>query len=198
MQRRSSLLSERPPEGTSGERRFYAASAVVLLLAGLTLLFLPAVSRKDVAAFAASWLLFIALLMSLIRPLMYSRGVADAVMAVISAFLYGLTGWAAGSSRLSVIDNYRLVLCATLLSAGLAKLLVFIRMISSASLPMLAVCCAADTAAAGLLLLGAGGGSVSVFWAVGMAVLFDAAEETAAGVRLAAMYRGLRIGGKRE
>ena len=172
----SAYLSEKSRQNYRRECRFYIASGMVLLLGGLLLLVLPVVPQRAVVAFAASWLTFIALILSLLRPAVYGKGLADTVMGAITGFFYGLAGWLAGSSSLAAADGYRLVLFAVLTFASISRLLVFARMLMVTALPMLAVSCAAYLAAGVLILLGYPGGGAAVYWFMGMLLLVDAAE----------------------
>lgn len=172
----SAYLSDEARKNYRRECRFYVTSGVVLVLSGLLVLALPAVPQRTVIAFAASWLTFMALILSLLRPAAYGKGLADTVMGIITAFFYGLVGWLTGSASLGSADSYRLIIFAVLIFASISRLLVFARMLMVTALPMLAVSCAAYLAAGVLILLGYPGGSAAVYWFIGMLLLVDAAE----------------------
>lgn len=174
---RSSAFFSDNTKSLRPEFRFYVAFGVMLALAGLSVLSIPIINRGGIAAFIASWLLFIAAILALLRPALYGRGLPDMVAALITAFYYGFVGYIAGGENLLAMDGYRLAICAVLLFAGVARLLVFARMLSAAALPMELVCCVADITVAILLVQGIpGDGTITLYWYTGMLTLIDAAE----------------------
>lgn len=173
---RSAYFSDDPPARSRSENRFSLTFAGVLAAAGLTLLGMFLSGAQDVAAFAASWLCLICLILSVLRPAAYGKGVADVVMGLIAAFEYGLIGWLAGNSGQSDPAGYRVVLFAAFAFGGVARLLVFLRMISVQPLPFLAVNAAVSLLMGLLVLLEIPAGGRVLWWYAGMLFLFDAAE----------------------
>jgi hypothetical protein len=180
MTRVSAFISDKALGHYKRELHFYIVFALVLALCGLMLLLLPIKNRGDVVGFLVSWLLFIAVVLSLLRTALFGRGLPDFVAGFISAFFYGFVGYLAGGYNLMNIEGYRLAICAVLLFTGLSRLLVFARMLSVATMPMQLVCCLANMLSAALLFWGWPGSSASViYWYTGMLMLIDAAEQVA-------------------
>lgn len=173
---RSAFLAADPEPHIRGERRFNLAFAGILALAGLALLALPLPHQQETAAFAASWLCLICLILALLRPAAYGKGVADAVLGIIAAFGYGFVGWLAGSVGTVDANSFRVILFAAFAFGGVARLLVFLRMLPVRALPMLAATAAAHLAAAPLILLEIPSGSRMLWWYTGMLLLTDAAD----------------------
>lgn len=184
MAQRSAYFSAEPAARSRSESRFELTFAGVLALAGLTLLAIPLPRAQNVAAFTASWLSFICLLLSLLRPAAYGKGMADGVLGIIAAFGYGLVGWLAGNAGQTDPAGYRLVLFAAFAFGGVARLLVFLRMLSVQPLPVLAADAAVCLLVALLILMEIPSGSRMLWWYVGMLFLTDAAELTAQAAAL--------------
>lgn len=178
MARVSAFLAESdiPLSRYKREFRFYILFGASLSLCGVILLCVPAI-RVALVPFLASWLLFIAAILALIRPAMYGRGLPDGAVGLINAFFYGFIGYIAGGTNAMDIEGYKLIISIILLFAGLARLLVFARMISVTVLPMQLICFAADTLSTALLLWGFPDNKPSViYWYAGLILLIDAAE----------------------
>lgn len=173
---RSAYFSDDTAARSRNENRFGLTFAGVLAAAGLTLLGMFLSGTREVAAFAASWLCLICLILSVLRPAAYGKGVADVVMGLIAAFEYGLIGWLAGNAGQSDPAGYRLVLFAAFAFGGMARLLVFLRMLSVQPLPFLAADAAASLLAGLLILMEIPAGSRALWWYAGMLFLCDAAE----------------------
>lgn len=180
---RSAYFSDDASARCHSENRFGLAFAGVLAAAGLTLLGLF-LSAAPAAAFAASWLCLICAVLSVLRPAAYGKGMADAVMGLIAAFAYGLVGWLAGNAAQTDPAGYRAVLFAAFTFGGLARLLVFLRMIGVQPLPFLAADAAASLLAGALILMEIPAGGRILWWYAGMLFLFDAAELTAGAFAL--------------
>lgn len=181
---RSAFLAAEPNRHRKAERRFCLSFAGVLALAGLSLLAVPLPERREVTEFAASWLCLICLLLSLLRPAAYGKGVADAVLGIIAAFEYAFVGWLAGSAGQIDAGDYRIILFAAFCFGGVARLLVFLRMLPVRSLPMLAADAAGHLTAAPLILLEIPSGRRILWWYAGMLFLLDAAELAAQAAAL--------------
>ena len=185
MSRMSAFVSDKSDESYKGEFRYDMVFGAALALCGFLLLAVPVVSRSEVVPFLASWMLFIAVIMSLLRPALFRRGLPDAVMALLSAALYGFLGYAAGGANIFSIEGYRLVLCILLLFMGFARLTVFARMLAVAAMPMQLVCAAADIVSGALLFWSSPDGMISViYWYAGMLLLIDGAASAAEAVEL--------------
>ncbi len=184
MSLRSAFLATDPDRHIRGERRFDLAFAGMLTLAALALLALPLPRQRYMAAFVASWLCLICLILALLRPAAYGKGVADVVLGLIAAFGYGFVGWLAGSVGTVDANGFRAILFAAFAFGGVARLLVFLRMLPVRALPMLAVAAAAHLIAAPLILLEIPAGSRMLWWYAGMLLLTDAADYAAQAAAL--------------
>lgn len=181
----SAFIADRPSERYRGEFRYYVIYGALLTLSAFTLLSLPIFRAGAVLAFVASWLLFVVSLLAIVRPIVYRRGLPDAVSGLICAFFYGFVGYISGGTNLLYIEGYRLAICAVLLFMGFSRLLVFSRMITVASMPMLLFCFAADVVSGVLLLWGFPSSNAStIYWYAGMILLIDGLESILEAVTL--------------
>ena len=177
MSRTSAFISDKAVGHYKREFGYYVGFGIILALCSFLLLALPVINRGEIISFLASWMLFIAVIMALVRPAMFGRGMPDAVAGLISAFFYGFVGYIAGGANIMDIEGYRLAICIVLIFAGLSRLLVFARMLSVAVMPMQLVCFAADMLSAVLILWGFPSSRTSViYWYAGMILLIDGAE----------------------
>ena len=185
MARVSAFVSDRPYERFRGEFHYYLIYGILLAVSAFSLLSMPIFRAGAVLAFIASWLLFIVSILALIRPVLYRRGLPDAVSGLISTFFYGFVGYISGGTNLLNIEGYRLAICAVLLFMGFARLLVFSRMVTVAAMPMLLFCFAADVISGILLLWGFPSSSAStIYWYAGMVLLIDGIESILEAVTL--------------
>jgi uncharacterized membrane protein HdeD (DUF308 family) len=193
MSRESAFFSDKTDTASTrykNESRFYVLFGIVLAVCGMLLLTLPVI-HLSILFFVASWLLFVAVILAIIRPAMYARGLPDAVMGLLSAAFYGFIGYIADGENLMDIEGYKLALCVFLLFVGLARLIVFARMITVVNMPMQLICFAANILSAALLLWGVPSSKAStVYWYAGMLLLVDAVESFTEAIALSRHVEG--------
>lgn len=194
----SSFLSEDGERPFRGEFRFYIVYGLILCVCGLELLSVAVTHGAEITLFIASWLLFIAALLSMLRSVLYYRGFADIVMGILTASFYGFIGWAAGSAGFAGLNGYRILLCILLALSGLSRLLSFARLSTSSVMPLMAVLGAADLAGSVFLLGGYQDGAVSVWWTPGMLLLIAGIESMVESERLSHFMRKLRSADEEE
>lgn len=127
---RSSVLTEGGASRRPGlETGVTIASGVCRLAGGAAMLLLPfAGAISGAVIFAAGWLLLFCLVLTLVRAIAFNRGFPDFVMALFTAALYALAGWAVGTLRpgsLSALEDFRLLLALLLICTGVTRVLAF-------------------------------------------------------------------------
>lgn len=183
MWKTSAFVSERAraeKKRRAGEKRWLAVSACAGFLCGAALLLVPFTSG-GFAAFAASWLLLAVLALTLLRPVFYSRGVADAAMALLLSCLYALSGWVVGGGT-DDIGGWWLSFSLAFFLAGISRILAYARLLPLVNLPLLLLCGAAELASGALTFLGWPAQPLMLYWFLGMTFLlsgFEAAAEAA-------------------
>lgn len=182
MWKASAFVSEkaRAEKRRAGEKRWLIGCACTGFLCGAALLLVP-FTGGGYAAFAASWLLLAVLALTLLRPLFYSRGVADAAMALLLSCLYALSGWVVGSGT-DDIGRWWLSFSLAFFLAGISRILAYARLLPLVNLPLLLLCGAAELASGVLTFLGWPAQPLMLYWFLGMTFLlsgFEAAAEAA-------------------
>lgn len=169
-----------------GEKRYLGASASVCFLCGISLLLVPALPQSGAAVLAASWLLLAALLLTLLRPLFYSRGLPDIAMALLVSCLYALSGWVIGGEGAADIGRWWLSFSLAFFLAGISRVLAFARLLPLFNLPLLLVCGLGELTAGTFTFLGWPGEPRMLYWFLGMSFLLAGAEaaQEAAGIDL--------------
>lgn len=176
MLRQSSFVSETSSARADREEKYYIAFSIALFVCGALLLLTPLIDRNGAFILAAGWMLLLVLSLDILRPLFFSRGVADVVMAIITAAYYAFLGFAVGTDVLS-IENYRLGLCLAVFFAGISRILAYARMIVVVNLPLMPVCGFAEMAVAVMLFMGwPGEGAGMIYWLIGMTVVLTGFE----------------------
>lgn len=185
MKRLSSFFENEGEQRARSERKFYLAFGAVLALAGVLLLMFPIDAGYGLIVLLGGWILFIAVILSVLRPLLYRRGIADLVMGIIGAALFAMIGWAAGGVNINNIENYKFSICVLLIFAGIANTLVFARMMAIIGLPLLLFCAVADIAVALLMMVGFPDGRVPmIYWYLGMLLILNGLETISESYRL--------------
>lgn len=186
MRRQSAFVTENSHARLESEIKYYIVFAAVLFLCGVLLLMIPIFDKNGAFILAAGWALFAVFAMDIVRPMFFSRGLADAVMAILTGSFYALLGYVLGMNALS-IESYRLAVCLALFFAGISRILAFAGMISIINLPMMIVCGLAEMTAAFCLFMGwPGYGAAIIYWFVGMTVILSAFESVSEAARLRA------------
>ena len=165
----SAYLSEETTGRYKSEKNYYILFAVVLLASGAVLLLLPVARAAGPFVLAAGWLLLFDMILSFLRPVLYSRGMADVVMGIVSGLYYGLVSWSVSGVSISEIEGFRIFISLFLIFTGVARIMEFARMTSVKVLPVTLICGAADIAVAALLFAGVPGGNTRMIcWYLGM------------------------------
>lgn len=173
----SSYLDEDAEERLNNERGYYRVFGALLFAAGISMLLLPILPGRAFVVLITTWLLFLCAILSVLRPMTYSRGVADVCMGLITAVYYAILSWASSGTDYNYIWGFRLILCVILIFAGFAKMLVFARLAPSVGLPLLLFCGLADVAVALLLFLGIPDSRTQTFyWFLGMLLVLGGLE----------------------
>jgi hypothetical protein len=184
MLRHSSFVSENSRARSAGEIKYYIIYAAVLFLCGLLLLIIPVFDRNGAFILAAGWALLAVFALDILRPMFYSRGVADIVMAILTGAFYALLGFVLGMNALS-IENYRIAVCLALFFAGISRVLAFARMVVVTNLPLMLICGFAEMIASFLLFMGWPGDSAPmIYWFVGMTVILTSFESISEAAKL--------------
>ena len=176
MLRPSSLVCDHSRAYSAKEGKYYIIFAVLLFVCGTLLLTIPSFDKNGVFNLAVSWVLLAVLALDIVRPLFYSRGVADVVMTILTGCLYALLGYVIGLKMIS-IEGYRLAVCLALFFAGMSRIFAFARMVVAVNLPLLLVCGLAETTAAVMIFAGwPGYGAAVIYWYLGMTVILSGFE----------------------
>lgn len=184
MLRQSSFVSEKSYTRLAHEKKYYIIFAMVLFVCGMLLLLIPVFDKSGILILAASWVLLAVLVLDIVRPLFYSRGVADVVMAIITGSLYALLGVVIGTT-VSSIENYRLAICLALFFAGISRILAYARMIVIINLPLMLICGLAEMIASVMLFMEWLGDSASIiYWFLGMTVILSGFENLTESAKL--------------
>ncbi len=185
MLRASAFISEKSRARLSQEEKYYKVLAAAIFICGALLLLIPTLDRNGILVLAESWMLIIALGLTLMRPLFYSRGVADVVMAILISCFYAVLGWSISSANLLNIENYRIAIFLALFLAGISRILAFARMIVVVSLPMMPICGIVEMAAAVMIFMGwPDGRTVMIYWITGMSVFLSGFESLTEAFKL--------------
>jgi uncharacterized membrane protein HdeD (DUF308 family) len=189
MLRASAFVSEKSRARLTHEEKYYNVFAMVLFICGLLLFFIPVIDRNGIFVLLAGWMLLFALAIDLLRPLFYSRGVADVVMVILTSCFYALLGWAVSGANLNAIENYRIAISLALFLAGISRILAFARMMVVTILPMMPICAVVEMAAAVMIFMGwPDERTAMIYWVLGMTVIFSGFECIAESSRLQNMY----------
>lgn len=184
MLRTSSFIAERSRAFSAKEERYYAIFSAVLFLCGALFLIIPVFSINGILLLAESWVLVVVLAMSVLRPLFYSRGVADVVMAIFTGTLYAYVCFAIGSDTLS-LERFRLGLCAALFLSGISRIMAYARMIVVVNIPLMPLCGLAEMISSVLIFAGFPSESVyMMYWLLGMTTLLNAGENVSEYAKL--------------
>jgi hypothetical protein len=176
MLKQSAFVSDTSRAKLAGEEKYYIIFSVILFVSGALLLMIPIFDKNGVFILLESWVLLLALVFCIIRPLIYSRGIADAVMAVFTAVFYGVLEFSLGSN-LTAIENFRLLICISLFLTGILRILAFTQMMTTTSLPLLTVCGISEMTAAVLIFFEVpSSGAQMIYFFIGMTVIISACE----------------------
>jgi uncharacterized membrane protein HdeD (DUF308 family) len=186
MLKHSSFVSETSYARLEHEKKYYIAYAALLFVCGVLFLIIPVFDKNGILIFAESWLLLCVFALALLRPLFYSRGVADVVMGIITGSLYLLLEAALGSA-VNSIGSWRLAVCIALFLAGTSRILAYARMIVIINLPLMPICGLAEMTASVMIFVGWPGDSASmIYWFLGMTVLLAGFESLTEAAKLRA------------
>jgi uncharacterized membrane protein HdeD (DUF308 family) len=189
MLRASAFVSEKSRVRLAHEEKYYNVFAAVLLICGALLLFIPVLDRNGIFVLLAGWMFFFALALDLLRPLFYSRGVADVVMVILTSCFYALLGWAISGTNLNSIETYRIAISLALFLAGISRLLAFARMMVVTNLPLMPICGIIEMTAAVMIFMGWPDERTSMmYWVLGLTVILSGFECLSASSRLKNMY----------
>lgn len=186
MSKTSAFIGGSQLGAVKGEIRFGVLRGCVLLAGAVTLAVCPR-DPTGASLLASGWLLILSAALSLMRPLVYPRGFADGVSALVSASFCALAGLfpeLAGVPQ----DTLRLMLTLFLFFAGLTRFIAFAGTAEYSVLPCQLLCCLTDVVCAFLLLRSVSSGA-GVYVYSGVALAAAAAEsfcESAALSRLKA------------
>lgn len=185
MLRASAFVSEKSRSRLAHENKYYKVIAVVLFICAALTLLIPAFDRNGIFVLAAGWMFLVALALTLLRPLFYSRGVADVVMAILISCFYAVFGWAISGVDINSIENYRIAISLALFLAGISRILAFARMIVVTSLPLMPICGVIEMAAAVMIFMGWPDGRTSmIYWIIGMTLILSGFESLSESVKL--------------
>ena len=184
MLKQSAFVSEKSYVRLTHEQKYYISFAVVLFVCGALFLIMPVFDRNGILIFTASWGLIAALALAVLRPLFFSRGVADVVMAIITGSLYALLEIVISIAVIS-IGSYRIAICMALFFAGISRILAYARMIVIINLPLMPICGLAEMTAAVMLFMGWPSDSASmIYWFIGMTVILSGFESLTESAKL--------------
>lgn len=187
MLRASAFVSEKTRAVESarrGEKRYLGVSAAAYFLCGGSLLLIPPLLPNGAAVLAASWLLLAALVLTLLRPLFYSRGIPDIAMALLVSCLYALSGWVVGGEDAGDIGYWGLSFSLAFFLAGISRVLAFARLLPLVNLPLLLFCGLGELTAGTFTFLGWPGEPRMLYWFLGMSFLLAAAEAAAESAKI--------------
>lgn len=177
MLRASAFVSEKSRARSAREEKYYAVFSIFLFLSGIFLLLIPVFEKQSIFVLGAGWALLAVLALALLRPLFFSRGLTDIVMAILTSCFYALCGWAISGTSIYSIQNYRIALCLALFFSGISRILAYTRMIVIINLHLMAICGLAEMMGAILLFIGWPDGRVQIIYLIlGMAVIVSAFE----------------------
>jgi uncharacterized membrane protein HdeD (DUF308 family) len=161
MLKKSFFLNEDAHDRYHGELHFYIASGVLLIISGVIMILIPAVTNNLGLIVSLSWLLLLCSFLSFVRPFIYGRGFADRVMSICSGLFYAVAGWSVTLSSQD-IDGSRFSLSFIMLFTGVSCILAFSSLINVIMLPGLIITGISELVC-GLLLL-TGQPSYNVFY----------------------------------
>jgi uncharacterized protein with PQ loop repeat len=151
------------------------------------LLFIPILDLDGIFVLLSGWMFLVALALALLRPLFYSRGVADVVMAIFISCFYAMLGWAISGININSIENYRIAISLALFLAGISRILAFARMMVVTSLPLMSVCGFVEMTAAVMIFMGWPNERTSMmYWILGMTVILSGFEYISEAAKLRA------------
>jgi hypothetical protein len=184
MLRQSSLIFENSHARSAKEGKYYIIFAVTLFICGALLLIIFALNRSGIFIIAVSWVLIVVLAFDLLRPFLYNRGVADAVMVIFTGLFYVILEYVIGKN-LYAIENYRLLICIALFLAGISRILAFARMIVVINLPLMPICGFAEIMAASMIFVGwPDNNAAIIYWFLGMTVILSGFESVSEAAKL--------------
>ena len=185
MLRASAFVNEKSRSRLTHENKYYKVIAVVLFICGALTFFIPTLDQSGIFVLAASWMFLVALALTLIRPLFYSRGVADVVMAILISCFYAVIGWAISGPDLNSIENYVIAISFALFLAGISRILAFARMIVVTSLPLMPICGIIEMVASVMIFMGFPDGRASmIYWIIGVTVILSGFESISESAKL--------------
>lgn len=189
MLRASAFVSEKSRARLEQEKKYYIVFSILLFISGLFLLFIPAINFSGILILVSSWLFIPILVIALFRPLFFSRGITDVVMAILTSCFYALCCWATSGVRVEMIANYRLAICLALFFAGISRILAYTRMIDVINLPLLAICGFAEMAASVLIFFELPNESgAMIYWYLGMTIVLSGFEAISEAAKLRSNY----------
>lgn len=173
MLRQSSFVKDTSCARTASEKKYYIAFAVALFVCGVLFLILPPLDVNGILIMVSSWVLVAVLALALLRPLLFSRGVADVAMAIITGAYYGVLEMSLGTTVNSIAD-YRLMISIALFIAGLSRIFVYARMIEIINLPLLLISGFSEMLSAFLIFFGWPSESAPmIYWYIGMTMIIS-------------------------
>lgn len=139
MLKTSSFIVEHSRAHSAKEERYYIIYAAALFLCGVLFLLIPLFYLHGLLILLEGWVLLAVFAMTILRPLFYTRGVADAVMEIFIGSLYAYLCFSLGSS-VSSIEDFKLGLCAVMFLAGISRIIAYARMIVIVNIPLMPIC----------------------------------------------------------
>lgn len=180
----SSFVKKTDYNGIVKETKFNIVFAAVLFLTGLLFILIPIVSLSDVMMLAASWILIITIGLTVMRPLLYCRGLADITTGIIAVLLYFVLELSFGYS-VKAIENLKLLLSFILFMLGISRIISFAQLINKVKFPILIVSGAAEMGAAAVIFSQWPVGNYGIiYWAIGMTIIISAFESLQEALRL--------------
>lgn len=177
MKRSSAFLAETGDKKVTREKSLCMIYGAVLFLSGFLVLMFPAHQTSAWMILSVSWILFFALILSVLRSVLYPRGIADVVMSIMAGLFYGLASWGASGPGVDSILGFRTILSVTLIFTGFSRFLAFARILSEIQLPLLIAGGFADLIAGFFMLFGfPDTRSLMIYWYIGMLMLLSSAE----------------------
>ncbi|MEG6571355.1 hypothetical protein V6C21_02415 [[Clostridium] cellulosi] len=184
MLRASSFIVERSRAFSAKEKKYYIAYAVILFLSGILFMLIPLSLLNGLFILLEGWVLVAVFSLGILRPLFYSRGVADVVMAIFSGTLYAYVCFTMGST-ISSIETFRLGLCAALFLSGVSRIIAYARMLDIVNIPLMVILGIVEMLSAILIFAGIPGyGVQNIYWYLGMTTLLAGFESLSEAAKL--------------
>ncbi|HEX2938321.1 MAG TPA: hypothetical protein VHO66_05315 [Ruminiclostridium sp.] len=184
MLRASSFIVERSRAKSAKEEKYYKTFAIILFLCGLLFLLIPLFFLNGLFILLEGWVLLAVFALAILRPLFYSRGVADVVMALLTGALYAYLCFTIGSN-VNSIESFRLGLCAAMLLSGVSRILAYARMVVIVNIPLMLVCGFAEMLSSILIFAGwPGYGVQMIYWFLGMTTILNGFESLSEAAKL--------------